>query len=50
MTLNSYCNHLYDESTDGYIQIMKLDEKEIKIYNTDSEGLREVVERCVHYT
>ena len=44
MTLNSYCNHLYDESTDGYIQIMKLDEKEIKIYNTGSEGLREVVE------
>lgn len=44
MTLNFYCNHLYDESTDGYIQIMKLNEKEIKIYNTENKELRKIVE------
>lgn len=44
MTLNEYCNHLFDRTTDGYIQIMRLDEKEIKIYNTENKELREIVE------
>ena len=40
MQMTKFCDHLYDESTDGYIQILKLDEKNnsgkrtIKIYNT----------------
>ena len=40
MKMTEFCDHLYDESTDGYIQILKLDDKNnsdertIKIYNT----------------
>ena len=40
MKMTKFCDHLYDESTDGYIQILKIDDKEnngektIKIYNT----------------
>lgn len=44
VTMNDYCNHLFDTTTDGYIQVMKLDKKEIKIYNTQNKELREVVE------
>ena len=25
MQMTEFCDHLYDESTDGYIQILKLD-------------------------
>ena len=40
MQMTEFCDHLYDESTDGYIQILKLNdennsgERTIKIYNT----------------
>ncbi len=50
MEMTDFCNHLYNESTDGYIQILKLneknsaDERTIKIYNTRNDGLREIVE------
>ncbi|WP_295764091.1 hypothetical protein [Intestinibacter sp.] len=50
MKMTKFCDHLYDESTDGYIQILKIDDKEnngektIKIYNTKNEGLRDIVE------
>lgn len=43
--MNDYCRHLYDESTDGYIHLLKInDNKTIKIYNTTNSALREVVE------
>ncbi|MDK2564224.1 DNA-binding response regulator [Romboutsia sedimentorum] len=50
MQMTDFCDHLYNESTDGYIQILKLneknsaDERTIKIYNTRNDGLREIVE------
>ncbi len=50
MQMTAFCDHLYNDSTDGYIQILKLnnennnDEKIIKIYNTRNDGLREIVE------
>ena len=50
MKMTEFCDHLYDESTDGYIQILKLDDKNnsgertIKIYNTKNDGLRDIVE------
>ncbi len=50
MQMTKFCDHLYDESTDGYIQILKLDdennsgERTIKIYNTKNDGLRDIVE------
>ena len=49
MEMKKFCNHLYDETTDGYIQILKLNddnngEKTIKIYNTKNKGLRDIVE------
>lgn len=44
MSVAEYCNHLFDTTTDGYIQVMKLDKKEIKIYNTQNKELREVIE------
>lgn len=40
MEMTRFCDYLYDESTDGYIQILKLndennsEERNIKIYNT----------------
>ena len=42
MKMTEFCDHLYDESTDGYIQILKLNdknhgEKTIKIYNTKNK-------------
>lgn len=43
--MQSYCKHLYDESTDGYIQIFNIDEnKKAKVYNTKINGLRDIVE------
>ena len=50
MQMTDFCDHLYDESTDGYIQILKLNdennsgERTIKIYNTKNDGLRDIVE------
>ncbi|MGL4914187.1 MAG: hypothetical protein ACRC3Y_17325 [Romboutsia sp.] len=50
MEMTNFCDHLYDESTDGYIQILKLNDKNnsnertIKIYNTKNNGLRDIVE------
>ncbi|GAA0703192.1 hypothetical protein GCM10008904_10060 [Paraclostridium ghonii] len=59
MGMKEFCDHLYDDSTDGYIQVLKLNNKEnkneessqtqslkrtIKIYNTKHEGLRDIVE------
>ena len=49
MEVKEFCDHLYDETTDGYIQILKLNdknhgEKTIKIYNTKNKGLRDIVE------
>ena len=43
MQMTDFCDHLYNESTDGYIQILKLDdennsgERTIKIYNTKND-------------
>ncbi|MGL4912210.1 MAG: hypothetical protein ACRC3Y_07225 [Romboutsia sp.] len=50
MQMTEFCDHLYDDSTDGYIQILKLNDKDnngqrtIKIYNTKNKGLRDIVE------
>jgi hypothetical protein len=41
----AYCNHLFDSSTDGYIQLMKINkDKTVKIYNTQYKALRTIVE------
>lgn len=43
--MHNYCEHIYDESTDGYIQTLSIDNnKKIKIYNTNIKNVREVVE------
>lgn len=43
--MNDYCNHLYDNTTDGYIQILNIDQsKKIKIYNTKINSIKEVIE------
>lgn len=43
--MQNYCEHLYDESTDGYIHLVKIDEnRTIKVYNTTNSALKEVVE------
>jgi len=50
MQMTNYCDHLFTDSTDGYIQILKLNDKNnngertIKIYNTRNGDLREIVE------
>lgn len=50
MQMTKFCDHLYDESTDGYIQILKINDKDnsgektIKIYNTKNDGLKDIVE------
>ena len=41
--LKSFCNHLYDESTDGYLQLVKLECQNINIVNTSSDNLRKIV-------
>lgn len=40
-----YCNHLFDNTTDGYMQIKQIvdDTEKITIYNTDNSNLRQVV-------
>lgn len=41
----AYCNHLFDSSTDGYIQLMKINnDKTVKVYNTQYRALRTIVE------
>ena len=41
-----YCDHLFDSTTDGYIQIMQLkDGSSIRIYNTKNKNLRCIVEK-----
>ena len=41
----NYCDHLFDDTTDGYIQLIKLsNRKAIKIYNTRYKALRTIVE------
>lgn len=41
----AYCNHLFDNSTDGYIHLMQIQGgKVIKIYNTQYKGLKTIVE------
>lgn len=41
----AYCSHLFDESTDGYIQLIQINKKKaIKIYNTKYKALRTVIE------
>lgn len=43
--MQSYCNHLYDKSTDGYIQIFSLENGRVgKVFNTNNKALRDVVE------
>ncbi|MGL5153239.1 MAG: DNA-binding response regulator, partial [Clostridium sp.] len=43
--MSNYCKHLYDETTDGYIQIIKINgNKIVKIYNTTNKSLKDVVE------
>lgn len=44
--MQSYCKHLYDKNTDGYIQIVNIDkDKKIKIYNTNINGLSSMVQQ-----
>lgn len=41
----AYCNHLFDDSTDGYIQLIQLNKnKNIKVYNTQNKALRNIIE------
>lgn len=45
MQLEEYCEHLYDDSTEGYLHIAHLDKnRRIKIYNTNNANIREIVE------
>lgn len=40
-----YCNHLFDSTTDGYMQVKQIvnDTEKITIFNTDNSNLRQVV-------
>lgn len=41
----AYSSHLFDDTTDGYIQLIKLNNgKCIKIYNTQNKALRTIIE------
>ena len=43
--MQNYCRHLYDETTDGYIQIFSLENGKVgKVFNTENKALRDVVE------
>ncbi|MGL5715436.1 MAG: hypothetical protein ACRCXT_02075 [Paraclostridium sp.] len=49
MKITKFCDHLYNETTDGYIQILEINDeksgqKTIKIYNTKNRGVRNIVE------
>lgn len=41
--LKYFCDHLYDESTDGYLQLIKFESENINIVNTSNDNLREIV-------
>lgn len=43
-SIKEYQQHLFDDTTDGYIQIMHLENERIKVYNTDIKGLRKVTQ------
>ena len=46
--MNNFCQHLYDETTDGYIQIVKLDNGRVaKIKNTQIDYVKEITEEFV---
>lgn len=46
--MNNFCQHLYDETTDGYIQIVKLDNGRVaKIKNTQINYIKEITEEFV---
>lgn len=46
LATKEYEKHLFSDNTDGYIQLIKFENKKIiKIYNTNVTGLREVVEQ-----
>ena len=46
----AYCEHLFDETTDGYISLIEIDskalggQKVIKVYNTQLKSLKTIVE------
>ena len=46
----AYCEHLFDETTDGYISLIEIgsealgDQKVIKVYNTQLKALKTIVE------
>ena len=43
--MKNYCSHLYDDTTDGYVQIVKLnDEKIVKIKNTNLNYIKEITQ------
>lgn len=45
MQLEEYCEHLYDDSTEGYLHIAHLDKcRRFKIYNTNESNIRKIVE------
>lgn len=45
MAANEYTRHLYSDDLEGYIQVMRLNSREvIKIYNTELSGIRAVVQ------
>lgn len=41
--LKYFCDHLYDESTDVYLQLIKFESENINIVNTSNDNLREIV-------
>ena len=46
--MNNYCKHLYDESTDGYIQVIKIkDDEIIKIKNTNVKYIKEITQQFI---
>lgn len=47
--MNNYCRHLYDETTDGYIQILKFNDNEIiKIKNTNLKYIKEITQEFIN--
>lgn len=45
MLAKNYCNHLFDKTTDGHLQIIEIEkDKKLKVYNTENAYLREIVE------
>lgn len=43
--MQNYCKHLYDDTTDGYLHLIKINEDEtVKVFNTTNAAIKEVVE------